>query len=322
MSPLRGNVIGIGRRLPSIAYVLLLVFVLFSIFTPDFFSGGNFVNVIRQGAVLIIVSLGMVVVIMGGGIDLSVGAILGLSGTVLAVMLRGNAGLWMAISISLLACVACGLSSGLIITKGKIFPFIVTFGMLFMVRSISLGITQGGSVHIPNESFVMFGQTNYFGAPAALWIIIILIFAVSVLVRRTRFGSHMYAIGVSSENARALGIRVDLLTIASYTLCALLAGVAGIILASRVATGNALVGVGVEFEAIASVAIGGTPIGGGHGSIAGTIFGALFITLLNNGLTLAGLRSEIVAVIIGASVMAAVVGAQLLYHGGSRELRS
>ncbi len=307
------------RSVPGIVYVLCVVVVLFSLISPEFDSFANLLNIVRQGAVLMIVSLGMMVVIIGAGIDLSVGAMLGLAGTVVAVLLQKGVSVSLSIPLSLGACGLCGLVAGLIIAKGRIFPFIVTFGMLFMVQSISLGITRGGSIHIPTPSFIAFGNGIFLGAPAALWITLFLLLLVLGLIRRTPFGAHLYAIGINGENARALGIRVDRVIILAYLLSALFAGVAGIILASRVSTGNALVGIGTEFEAVAAVVVGGTPITGGRGNILGTVMGALFITILRNGMTLQGLPSELVAVIIGAGIMAAVVGAQLLYRRAARE---
>jgi ribose transport system permease protein len=307
------------RALPSISYVLLAVVLLFSLLSRDFYTWTNVVNIIRQGTVLVIVSMGMMIVIVCAGIDLSVGAMLGLAGTVIAVLLQQGFSLAAAVPLSLLACCFCGLVAGVIVAKGRIFPFIVTFGMLFMVRSVSLGITQGGSVHIPNTSFIVFGNSTYLGVPAAFWITLVLVVLISVVMRRTSFGTHAYAIGINAENARALGIRVDATVIAAYIASAFLAAVAGIILASRVATGNALVGMGTEFEAVAAVVVGGTPITGGRGSLAGTVMGAIFITLLRNGMNLMGLPSQVVAVVIGVSIMAAVVGAQLLYRGAVLE---
>jgi ribose transport system permease protein len=310
---------GLLRSVPSVSYVLVAVIVLFSFVSRDFYSWTNFINIIRQGAVLVIVSMGMMIVIVCAGIDLSVGAMLGLAGTVLAVLLRRGLTLPEAIPLCLVACGICGLVSGGIVTKGRIFPFIVTFGMLFMVRSISLGITVGGSIHISNDAFTAFGNSMYAGVPAAFWITLALVVIIAIVMRRTSFGTHAYAIGINAENARSLGIRVDTTLVAAYVTSALLAGIAGVILASRVASGNALVGMGTEFEAVASVVVGGTPITGGRGSLAGTVIGALFITILRNGMNLMGLSSELVAVIIGVSIMAAVVGAQFLYRGAARE---
>lgn len=307
------------RAVPSITYVLLAVLVLFSLLSRDFYGWANVVNIIRQGAVLVIVSMGMMICVVCAGIDLSVGAMLGLAGTVTAVLLRRGLVLGAALPLALLACGLCGLVAGLIVAKGRIFPFIVTFGMLFMVRSISLGITRGGSIHIENVVFTLFGNSRYLGVPAAFWITLVLVVIVSVVMRRTPFGTHAYAVGINAENARALGIRVDGTLIAAYVSSAILAGIAGIVLASRVASGNALVGMGTEFEAVAAVVVGGTPITGGRGNLAGSVMGALFITVLRNGMTLLGLPSEIVAVILGVSIMAAVVGAQLLYRGAVRE---
>jgi ribose transport system permease protein len=305
--------------IPGIFYIMIALLVLFSIVSKDFFSLGNFFNIIRQGSVLVIVALGMLVVITGGGIDLSVGALLGLTGTVVAYLLQIGVSLPISVILGIVTCSISGLISGLIISKGKIFPFIVTFGMLFMAQGISLGITKAGSIHIGNLPFIDFGSNLFGGVPAALWVMLFVIVIIAVILRLTLFGYYIYAIGFDIESAKAIGINVDLYIILKYVISGTLAGVAGIILASRVATGNALIGIGTEFEAIAAVVIGGTPITGGRGSIAGAIFGALVIIILRSGLTFLGISSELISVIIGISIMAAVVGAQLLYRGGLYE---
>jgi ribose/xylose/arabinose/galactoside ABC-type transport system permease subunit len=305
--------------IPPISYLLFALLVIFSIFSREFLSVDNFVNIIRQGSVLLIVSLGMMMVIISGGIDLSVGSLLGLTGTIIAYLLTLGINLGFAVIISVVTCGMCGLISGLLIAKGKIFPFIVTFGMLFMVQGISLGITKGGSIHIDHKAFILFGSNLYLDAPAALWITLAVIVLVSVTLRQTVFGYYIYAIGTNVENARSLGVSVNFYIILSYLFSGILAGIAGIILASRVATGNALIGIGTEFEAIAAVVLGGTPITGGRGNIAGTVCGVLFIIILKNGLNLLGFAPEVVAVVTGGSIMLAVVVAQLLYRGGRND---
>jgi ribose transport system permease protein len=301
-------------KIPGILYLTILFFIIFIIFSKEFISLGNIFDIIRQGSVLIIVSLGMLIVIIGGGIDLSVGALLGLTGTIIAYLLQRGFGLAIAITASIIACGVSGLVSGLFISKGRIFPFIATFGMLFMVQGVSLGITQGGSIHITNGTLIQFGSGNFLGAPPALWITLSVAILIALILRKTIFGFYSYAIGNDTESARSIGIRVDLYVIIGYVLSGVLASIAGVILASRVNTGSALIGIGAEFKAIAAVAIGGTPLTGGRGNVIGTILGALVITILSNGLTLMGFTPELTAVITGLSIMVAVVCAQLLYR--------
>jgi ribose/xylose/arabinose/galactoside ABC-type transport system permease subunit len=206
----------------------------------------------------------------------------------------------------------------LIIAKGRIFPFVVTFGMLFMARSLSLGLSQGGSIHIENDVFSKINGGFFLFLPVPLWITFVLVLIVFFLMQRTVFGRYIFSIGSDATSASWMGIKVDLYRVLVYVLSGTLAGIAGAVLASRVNTGNALIGQGTEFFAIAAVVIGGTPITGGRGSLAGAILGALVITVLQNGLTLLGLPSEKISAIVGVAVMLGVILAQSAYRGGSR----
>ena len=258
------------RALPSISYVLLAVVLLFSLLSRDFYTWTNVVNIIRQGTVLVIVSMGMMIVIVCAGIDLSVGAMLGLAGTVIAILLQQGFSLAAAVPLSLLACCFCGLVSGVIVAKGRIFPFIVTFGMLFMVRSVSLGITKGGSVHIPNASLSSYSATRCilaFPQPSGLPSFLL---SSSVLSCAECPSAPMRTLLASMRKMPGRWESALMRRLSPHTSPVhFLPAVAGIILASRVATGNALVGMGTEFEAVAAVVVGGTPITGGRGSLAG-----------------------------------------------------
>lgn len=301
-------------QIPGILYILIGLIIIFSVFTNTFISLSNLFNIIRQGSVLIIVSIGMLLAIISGGIDLSVGALLGLTGAIIAYLLQIGINLPLSIILAIAVCSICGLISGLIITKGGIFPFIVTFGMMSIVQGIGLGVTSGGSIHITNESFAYLGSGLFWGVPLALWITIFVVVIVTALLKKTFFSANIYAIGVSEVSARSLGIKVDLQKILVYVISATLAGIAGVVLASRIVTGNAIIGIGAEFEAIAAVVIGGTPISGGRGTLAGTVLGALVITVLKNGLTLCGFPPEATSVITGSVIMISVIIAQVIYQ--------
>jgi len=300
-------------KLPSIFYIVVFLIITFSILSRHFATLENLFNVIRQSSVLMIVSLGMLVAIMSGGIDLSVGVIVGLAGTIIAVLLRTGLNLSLVIAISILACLLIGTLSGLLISKGRIQPAIVTFGMFFTIQGINQGITKGGSITISNKFFEHFGNSLYLGVPSFLWVVVSMIIVSAILLRRTTFGSYVCAIGNDIEGARSQGISVGLYLVLVYIFSALMAGVSGVILASRLITGNALIGIGIEFESLAAVVVGGTLIGGGSGTLAGTIFGALVISILKNGLSLLGLRSEVTSAIVGITIISSVVIAQVLY---------
>lgn len=302
--------------IPSISWILLGLLVIFSIIAPHFGTVDNAFNIIRQGAVLAIVASGMMVCITSGGIDLAVGSLIGLAGTVVGYMINRGLDWPLAVLIGISACGLAGLISGLIIAKGRIFPFVVTFGMLFMARSISLGLSKGGSIHISSQTFSMINGGYLVFLPIPLWITASLIALVAFLMRRTVFGRYIFSIGSDPTSAAWMGIKVDLYRVLVYILSGTLAGIAGVVLASRVNTGNALIGQGTEFFAIAAVVIGGTPITGGRGSLAGAILGALVISVLQNGLSMLGLSSELSSAIVGVTLMLGVIFAQSVYRGG------
>lgn len=306
------------RLVPNISWILLGLLIVFSLSEPNFGTLDNAFNLIRQGAVLSIVSMGMMIAITSGGIDLAVGSLVGLSGVVTAFTLSQGLGWPLAILAGIVTCSIAGLISGLIIAKGRIFPFVVTFGMLFIARSLSLGLARGGSIHIDNATFSLINEGYFLQLPMPFWITIALILIVVFLMRRSVFGRYIFSIGSDATCASWMGIKVDLTRILVYVLSGTLAGIAGVVLASRVNTGNALIGQGTEFFAIAAVVIGGTPITGGRGTVAGAILGALVITVLQNGLSLLGLPSETTSAIVGLTLMLGVILAQSVYRAGFR----
>ncbi len=306
------------RTVPSIGWILLGLLVLFIIIAPHFGSADNGFNLFRQGAVLAIVASGMMVTITSGGIDLAVGSLVGLSGVIVGYSLKQGYPWEVAVIGGILACSIAGLISGLIIAKGRIFPFVVTFGMLFIARSISLGLVQGGSIHIENIPFSVINEGSFLFLPIPFWITLFVILFILLLMKRTVFGRYIFSIGSDPMGASWMGINLDLNRILVYILSGSLAGIAGVVLSSRVRTGNALLGQGLEFFAIAAVVIGGTPITGGRGSLAGAVLGALVITVLQNGLSLLGLSSEIVSATVGVTLVLGVIFAQSVYRGGLR----
>ena len=316
--PTRNKILQQLGTVPSIGWILLGLLILFIIIAPHFGSVDNGFNLFRQGAVLVIVASGMMVTITSGGIDLAVGSLVGLSGVIVGYTLRQGYPWQVAVLGGILACSMAGLISGLIIAKGRIFPFVVTFGMLFIARSISLGLVQGGSIHIENGPFSTINEGSFLFLPIPFWVTLFIILFILLLTKRTVLGRYIFSIGSDPVSASWMGINLDLNRILVYILSGTLAGIAGVVLASRVRTGNALLGQGLEFFAIAAVVIGGTPITGGRGSLAGAILGALVITVLQNGLSLLGLSSEIVSATVGVTLVLGVIFAQSVYRGGLR----
>ncbi len=303
------------KSIPEIFWILVVELIIFSIISPHFASVENLFNLIRQSAVLVLVSMGMLFVITSGGIDLSVGSLIGLAGTITAFLSTIGTKWWLAVIIGVGVCGFAGLISGLIISKGKIFPYVVTFGMLFIVRSISLGFTQGGSIHIQDANINLINSGYFLSMPNPFWIILVFIIIGLVLMKRTVFGRYIFSIGSDITTASWMGIKIDVFRILVYFLSGILAGVAGVILASRVNTGNALIGQDTQFFAIAAVVIGGTPISGGRGKLMGAVLGALVVNSLQNGLTLLGFSSELTTTIVGVALMVGVIFAQIIYLG-------
>ncbi len=309
------NLINFFKQLPGITYILIILVLIFYLLNREFLSPINISNIIRQGAPLMIVSLGMFIVIVGGGIDLSVGALMALTGTVISLFTNLGLSLTLSIILGILISTICGLVSGLLISLGNLPPMIVTFGMLYIAQGINLGITGGGSITIVSKALSYFGRgAEFIGIPAVLWVVIFFIIIIALLLNKTFFGSHLFAIGTDISGAKAMGIKVNLFVIINYVISGFLAGIAGVVLASRLLTGNALIGIGTEFKAIAAVVVGGTSIIGGSGTLVGTIIGALVITLLENALSLFGIDAGSMAIITGLSLMVMVVLSQFLYR--------
>ncbi len=308
------SLINYFSQLPAITYVPIVLIVIFYIFNRNFLSPMNISRLIGQSAPLIIVSLGNTIPIMGGGVDISVGALMGLSGTIVA--LSTNAGLSLPIALILAIAVAtiCGLISGILIGMTNLAPMVTTFGMSYIVTGINLGITAGGSIAITSKAFNHFARgAEFLGIPAILWVVILYIVVVDLILRATFYGGHLYAIGVDPIGAKALGVKVNIHVVSQYGISGFLAGVAGLVLASRLLTGNALVGAAIPFESIAAVVVGGTLLGGGEGTVFGTVMGALIISILKSGLALFGIYPGSMAIIIGVVLVIVVVSSQLLY---------
>ena len=276
------------RDIPSVAYLFTGLLIFFSLVSTDFFSIRNLSNVILQGSVLFIVSLGMTIVMLSNGIDLSVGSLMSLSGMIAGISLSHEWGAILALSFGIAIGLVSGFFSGILVTKLGFPPFIATFGMMGIIGGISLYSNGGNSIYWHKSVFDFIGNGHFFTVPFPIWIAAATFGVVYLLLYKTPFGVNVYAVGGHEEGLRLSGVNVKRQKILIYMVSGLLASIGGLVLASRIATGHPTVGLGYEFEAIASTVIGGTTFFGGRGGIVGTIFGALIITLLRNGLNLLG----------------------------------
>jgi len=306
-----------GATGPLIGLILLCAFLSFA--TDSFFSFRNFLNIADQITVLGIMAVGMTFVILIGGIDLSVGSILALSMMVLGY-LNVTAGYPMGVAIggALIASAIAGAISGLLITEFKVPPFIATLAMMSIARGLANMITNGSQIIGFPTWFNLGAIIRHFGFLTVTVAVLITVFVVAALFLRFRQeGRALYAIGGNPEVARLAGINVRLTTVMVYMVCALLSGLAGILLAARLDSVQPSSGVAYELDAIAAVVIGGTSLSGGTGGIVGTIIGVLIIGVLRNGLNLLSVSPFLQAVVIGLVIVLAVA-AETFKHRTAR----
>jgi ribose transport system permease protein len=275
-------------KIPNVVYLFLGLILLFSFISPNFFSMTNLSNLILQGSVLLIVSLGLTLVMLSNGIDLSVGSLMSLCGMVAGISLSKGLGLIPALFFGILIGLASGCVIGFFISRLGFSPFIATFGMMGVFEGISLYSNKGESIYWSESVFNFIGSGYLLGVPFPVWLAALAFVIVYVLLYKTPFGVNVYAIGGHEEGLRLSGVDVKQQKLLIYVVSGVLASIGGMVLSSRIASGHPTVGIGYEFEAIASSVIGGTTFFGGQGGIVGTLFGALLITLLRNGLNLLG----------------------------------
>jgi len=283
-------------RFRSLLALALMVLAL-SLLTDRFLTADNGWNILRQISVNLCLSIGMTLVILSGGIDLSVGAILGFAGAVAAGLLKNGVSIPAldvhlqfttsgAILAGVLTGALLGCHNGIAVTRFRLPPFIATLGMLSIARGFAFLWTGGFPITGLGASFAVIGTGTFLGMPMPVWIMFVLTAVFVVVTRRTRFGRHLYAVGGNERAARLTGLPVNRIKIAVYTLAGALAGVAGLIVTSRLDSAQPNAGLSYELDAIAAVVIGGTSLSGGRGSVTGTVLGCLIIGVLNNGLFL------------------------------------
>ncbi|MBN4001288.1 ribose ABC transporter permease [Nostoc sp. LPT] len=287
--------------------ILIIICILFTFLSPSFLTGANIVNILRQASINIVLATGMTFVILTGGIDLSVGSILAVSAVVTVLVSLLPAIGWAAIPAGLLAGLLLGLINGALITFLDVPPFIVTLGSLTALRGVAFLVANGTTVINREINFAWIGNSYVGPLP---WLVIIALLSVAVswfVLRQTVLGVQIYAVGGNERAARLTGIKVDRVLLFVYGVSGLLAGLAGIMSASRLYSASGIVGTGYELDAIAAVILGGTSFTGGIGTIGGTLLGALIIAILNNGLTLLNLSYFWQLVVKGLVIILAVM---------------
>ncbi|SDZ61496.1 ribose transport system permease protein [Evansella caseinilytica] len=288
---------------------LLLIIVIITVLNPGFLSFSNILNVLRQVSINALIAFGMTFVILTGGIDLSVGSILALSGAITASLLASGVDPVLAVLAGLLVGAALGAFNGLIISKGKVAPFIATLATMTVFRGLTLMFTDGKPITGLGEStfFQMLGRGYLFGIPVPAVTMVVSFLVLYCVLKKTTFGRRVYAVGGNEEAAVLSGIKAGRVKIYVYSLTGFLSALAGIILTSRLNSAQPTAGSMYELDAIAAVVLGGTSLTGGRGWIVGTLVGALIIGVLNNGLNLLGVSSFFQQVVKGGVILLAVL---------------
>ncbi|HLR11327.1 MAG TPA: ribose ABC transporter permease [Sporosarcina sp.] len=288
---------------------LLLIIIVISIMSPNFLTINNIFNVLRQVSINALIAFGMTFVILTGGIDLSVGSILALTGAVTAGMLASGMDPILAMGLGLLLGAILGAVNGIIIAKGKVAPFIATLATMTIYRGLTLVYTEGKPISGLGDSlsFQLLGKGYFFGIPVPIVTMLLAFGVLYFILKKTTFGRRVYAVGGNEEASKLSGIRVDRIKIYVYALTGFLAALASLILTSRLNSAQPTAGNMFELDAIAAVVLGGTSLTGGRGWIVGTVIGALIIGVLNNGLNLIGVSSFFQQVVKGAVILIAVL---------------
>ena len=288
---------------------LLLLVIVITLLNPSFLSINNLFNVLRQVSISALIAFGMTFVILTGGIDLSVGSTLALTGAVAASLLASGMDPIIAMGIALILGLILGAINGVIITKGKVAPFIATLATMTIYRGLTLVYTEGRPISGLGDSmaFQLFGKGYFFGIPVPVVTMILTFAVLYFILHKTTFGRRVYAVGGNEEASRLSGISPDRVKIAVYAITGLLAAMSALILTSRLNSAQPTAGESYELDAIAAVVLGGTSLTGGKGWIFGTLVGALIIGVLNNGMNLIGVSSFFQQVVKGIVILLAVL---------------
>ena len=295
-----------GRQFGTLIGLVFLVIILW-ILTPHFMTISNLLNVVQQTSINAIIAVGLTFVIITAGIDLSVGSILAFSGVVLASVLNAGMPVPIAMLTGLGVGLLCGIVNGLLISYGRLPPFISTLGLMSVARGAALLYTHGRPISGFTNSFRYLATGEILHIPIPVIIMVIVYLIAHFVLTRTIFGRYTYAIGGNEEAATLSGVNVKFYKTMVYGLCGLLSGLAAIILTARLNSAQPIAGIMYELDAIAATVIGGTSLMGGEGRVIGTLIGALIMGVIRNGLNLLGVSSFIQQIVIGSVIIIAVL---------------
>jgi ribose transport system permease protein len=286
---------------------LLLLCIVISIISPRFLSVNNLLNVLTQVSVNAIIAFGMSFVILTGGIDLSVGSILAITGAIAASIIKGNGNFLVAILAAVGIGALIGALNGLVISKGKLQAFIATLAAMTIFRGVTYVYTDGTPISGLDGAFLAIGNEDLLGIPYPVILMILVFLLAWYVLTQTRYGRYVYALGGNEDSARLSGIDTNKVKTLVYVISGAAAALSGVIVTSRIGSASPNAGVGFELDAIAAVVLGGTSLAGGEGSITGTLIGAMIIGVLNNGLNLMNVSPFYQSIVKGAVILLAVL---------------
>lgn len=290
---------------------LLVLIAGVSTLSENFFTLNNIFNILQQTSVNAIIAVGMTLVILTSGIDLSVGSVFALTGAVIASIIGFDLNPFIAIFVALILGALLGSTTGIVVAKGKLQAFIATLVMMLILRGVTLVYTQGSPINLGMtdnaEMFEWIGFGRLFGIPFPIVLMLMVFLIAGYILKFTRFGRHIYAVGGNESAARLSGINVDRVKIMVYMISGLLCAVAAMIEVARLSSAQPTAGTGYEMDAIAAVVLGGTSMAGGRGKIIGTLIGALILGFLNNGLNLLGVDAYYQMIVKGSVILLAVL---------------
>ncbi|MCF0148550.1 MAG: ribose ABC transporter permease [Clostridium sp.] len=300
------NIKEIASKYKSLIGLVLLCLII-TFVTPAFLTLSNITNVFTQVSVNAIIAVGMTFVILTGGIDLSVGSTLAISGALSASIIKSTGSVTLAIIVAALVGIAIGLVNGLLISKGKLQAFIATLATMTVFRGATLVFTNGTPISKLPEKFVNIGNGKLGFIPIPVIITVIVSVIAIYVLSQTRFGRYLYALGGNEDSARLSGINTNKIKTLVYVVSGFASSIAGVIITSRIASASPNAGTSFELDAIAAVVIGGTSLAGGEGKITGTLIGALIIGVLNNGLNLMNVSPFYQSIVKGLVILIAVL---------------
>lgn len=283
---IKGRVLGFLKRLPPVTWVVLTIFILFSVTSQGFFTVNNLISIVRQGSFLWMLATAATIVLLSEALDLSLGSVMTFSGVVAALLLKNGYGAPLAILCGILVGTVSGAITGMMVSIFKMPAFIASLGMLSVVGGLALAVTKANHVVVTDPTFIAFGSGNFLGIPMPVFIALAVFIFTYFMLNHTAFGRYIIAIGGNQVGARLSGLDVEKYRWLVFVFSGTVAAIAGVVLIGRLQTADPIVGMRWEFDAVAATILGGTSTKKGKGGIGGTIIGVLLIVIMRNGLNI------------------------------------